>query len=489
MRFQLNGVESGNLRGYFQFTNNFGRQAIENLLLGTPSNYEVAIGDLSRGYRNWTLNAYVADRWRVNSRLQVYLGLRWSGETRPVEIRAKETFPYDSDLNNLSPRLSLAWQAGGGWLVRTMYTAAFGQILPVTYQQVRNNPPNVTYVQVTDPDLLNPLAGIDLNDPNRRYTPTWLARELATPYAHQYNAALEHRVFGGSLLRFGYVGSRSIKLLNSFIENRAQVVPGIPLTTRTVDLRRPDSRFYETRSIVNGGIAWFDAGVVSLDLPVRRGFGGSIAYAFSKSIDEGADFSATAANKDVIGQRSQSMFDSYPDRKVAPTSTRPTRSNSATPGIFLRRVGVGLASGWQMSGVNMWKSGTPATLYIGSDAPGFGNVDGSPSDRPNILDPSILGRTISHPNVATEILQRSRFAFIRPGELRGSLGRNTFRKARIWNWNAAIQKQVKFSNDWSLQLRGEAFNLSNTPQFDEPQRNLSSPSFGNAACCGIPSGS
>jgi hypothetical protein len=27
-------------------------------------------------------------------------------------------------------------------------------------------------------------------------------------------------------------------------------------------------------------------------------------------------------------------------------------------------------------------------------------------------------------------------------------------------------------------LRGEAFNLSNTPQFDEPQRNLSSPAFG-----------
>ena len=27
-------------------------------------------------------------------------------------------------------------------------------------------------------------------------------------------------------------------------------------------------------------------------------------------------------------------------------------------------------------------------------------------------------------------------------------------------------------------VRGEAYNLTNTPQFDEPQRNLSSPSFG-----------
>jgi hypothetical protein len=29
-----------------------------------------------------------------------------------------------------------------------------------------------------------------------------------------------------------------------------------------------------------------------------------------------------------------------------------------------------------------------------------------------------------------------------------------------------------------LQWRAEAYNLSNTPQFDEPQRNLSSPAFG-----------
>jgi hypothetical protein len=33
--------------------------------------------------------------------------------------------------------------------------------------------------------------------------------------------------------------------------------------------------------------------------------------------------------------------------------------------------------------------------------------------------------------------------------------------------------------DWTVFLRGEAYNLTNTPQFDEPQRNYSSPSFGH----------
>jgi len=52
-RHQLNGIETQNQRGYFSFTNNFGRSAIENLRLGTPSFYEVTIGELARGFRNW----------------------------------------------------------------------------------------------------------------------------------------------------------------------------------------------------------------------------------------------------------------------------------------------------------------------------------------------------------------------------------------------------------------------------------------------------
>jgi hypothetical protein len=138
----------------------------------------------------------------------------------------------------------------------------------------------------------------------------------------------------------------------------------------------------------------------------------------------------------------------------------------------------GATRGWQIAGVNLWKKGTPLTLYMGSDAPGYGNVDGGPSDRPHIIDPSILGETVSHPNTAPLLIRRDRFATLIPGETRGSLGRNTFRKARIWNWNAAVTRQFRLPNDWTAQFRAESYNLSNTPQFDEPQRNLTSPSFG-----------
>jgi hypothetical protein len=136
--------------------------------------------------------------------------------------------------------------------------------------------------------------------------------------------------------------------------------------------------------------------------------------------------------------------------------------------------------GWQVSGSWLAKSGTPLTLYVGSDAPGFGNVDGGPSDRPNLLDPSILGATVGHPDTAPLTLRRDRFGYIVPGEHRGSVGRNAFRKGGIANYNGAVSRTWKWGGrgERALVLRGEVFNLANHAQFDEPQRNLSSPAFG-----------
>lgn len=484
-RNQLNGIEANNQRGYFQFSNNFGRSAIENLRWGTPTTYEVTVGELSRGYRNWSVNAFAADRWRLHPKLQIYYGLRYNAETGPVEVDGLDRIPYASDANNFSPRFAVAWDAFKGWMIRTSYTVSFAQIPPVTYQQVRNNPPYVRYIQVQNPDLVNPLRNVDLTDPNLRHSPTRLSEDLVSPYVHQYNLSLERRLPNRALLRFAYIGSRTIKTLNSYIVNRAEHLPGVESTTKNVDQRRADSRYYDVKWIVNGGVAYLDAAQASFEMPQYRGLAWGLTYTFSKAIDEGVDYSATAANRDLLNTRSQWQYDSLKDKKGLSNfdSThatllyyswdlpRATRGNGWLGKVF---------NGWQISGGTLLKSGTPLTLFLGSDAPGFGNVDGGPSDRPNIVDPSILGTTISHPNVAPLILRRERFAYIRIGENRGSLGRGTFRKQGIANFNTALAKQWRASGarEWSVQLRAEAFNLANHAQFDEPQRNLSSPSFG-----------
>ncbi|MEX2264406.1 MAG: hypothetical protein WD696_20800 [Bryobacteraceae bacterium] len=477
-RYQLNGIETFNQRGLYIFSSNFGRTAIENLRLGTPTSYEVSLGEVSRGFRNSEGNLFFAGRWKANGRLELYYGLRYNLVTAPIEVNRLNTIPYGCDCNNFSPRFSFSGRLTAATIVRGGYTVSFGQILPVTYQQIRYNAPLVRNIQIANPDLLSPLRDIDLNGANVRSSPTILSPDLVSPYSHQYNLSVERRFQNQYLLRAGYLGSRSFKLLNSYVQNRAEPTPGIPLTTETVNLRRPDPNFYEIKHIVNGGIAYMDAAQVELQAPSRRGLAWGFSYTFGKSIDEGADYTSTAANRDQSRARSQWQYDSFRDRKGL-SNFDSRHAFLAYYSYNLPRLGR-LLSGWQISGSTLVKAGTPITLYVGSDAPGYGNVDGGSSDRPNLVDPSILGRTISHPNLAPAILSRDRFAYIRPGEKRGSLGRGTFRRAGIANFNAALGREWRWGGgrERFLQFRAEAFNLANHPQFDEPQRNLNAQAFG-----------
>ena len=120
----------------------------------------------------------------------------------------------------------------------------------------------------------------------------------------------------------------------------------------------------------------------------------------------------------------------------------------------------------------------PFDVVSGSDAPGYGNVDGSQGDRPNVLDQSVLGRTIGNPDTSRILLPKAAFQFIQPSDLRGNLGHNVFRKGGIANVNAALARTWKLGPERSLTVRGESINFFNTPQFAQPGSELTSPNFG-----------
>ena len=470
-RLQLNGVEATNIRGLFQFQNNFGRTSIENFRLGLPSVYEVVLGDMARGFRQSAGNLYFADRIRLRANLQLYIGLRYSPEGSPFEVTGRGDIPYPCDCNNLAPRFSLAWRLKNNWTARAMYSLSYSPIPPVTYQQVRSNTPYARYLTINNPDFLNPLR--DLQSANFQSAVNVLPPDLRTPYSHLYSLVIERQTAARGMIRFGYTGSRSMKLLTGVVLNRAVPNPAIPYTTATINERRPDPAFGELRSVQNNGIAYYDGAQIGYDFPYRKGLNANVSYTFGKAIDTGVDYTATAANRDMLNGRAQYQYNQIGDRKGL--------SNfDATHAVALRWLYDLPWQGMQLSGVSAFRTGTPFTLYIGSDSPGFGNVDGSGGDRPNLLDPSILGRTIGHPDTAPQIISRDKFAYLSPAAQQGSLGRNVMRKAKIANWNLALQKSWRLPapREATLQLRGEAYNGLNTPQFDEPQRNLSSPAFG-----------
>ncbi|MCC6389487.1 MAG: TonB-dependent receptor [Bryobacterales bacterium] len=486
LRRQFNGIESDTHRGYFSFTADFGRDAITNFRLGAPTQYIRAAGNIYRGFRNWDLALYAGDEWRVSKRLTFSLGLRYEPVTTPVEVNGFNTIPYPCDCNNLAPRFGFAWRAPGrAGVLRGAYGLDYGEIYPVTFQQVRFAPPLNNKIVVPSPDLLNPLGGLGQGGALTVPRPTTyvLDPRLVTPYAQQYNFSWEPELSRNWRVQLGYVGSRSNKLLLMWYLNRAHPVAGIPQTTTTVNERRENPDFAEIRRVINGSRGYFDAARISLVMPRFHGVTLNTSYWFSKAMDLGSGYSNTAYDADSRQSRSQNEFLASTDMKGLSNFDQPhaflTQGQYAIPSpAGLSRGQARWLGGWSLSGVLLLKQGTPFTVGSGSDAPGFGNVDANGGDRPNIVDASILGRTIGNPDTSRALLPRAAFQFMQPTDARGNLGRNTFRRGGIRNVNASLTKEWAMRGEQRLRFRAESVNLFNTPQFAEPGFDLVLPNFG-----------
>jgi hypothetical protein len=367
-------------------------------------------------------------------------------------------------------------------VLRGAYGLHFGELFPVTLQQLRWNPPAFHKLEVQQPDLADPLKNAPVNAGGRA-TVFSVPRDLRNPYSHQYNLGWEAALKRGLKVQLGYVGSRTPKLLFLWNTNRAVPVEGIPLTTATINDRRPNADFFEIRKVANSSRGWFDAGRVAVALPAWHGMTADAAYWWSKALDTGGTYLNTAAGDDARQLYSQSEAPRNQDLK-GPSIFDQAHSlvvhfTWQTPGLGRRQAALrGLLGRWTWSSVFLAKTGIPFTVISGSDGPGFGNVDGSQGDRPNLLDASILGRTIGHPDTSTLLLPRSAFSFIQPGEGRGNLGIGTFRRGGIRNLNASLARTWTLAQEKSITLRAESLNVLNTPQFAEPNFDLTSPSFG-----------
>ena len=485
-RGQINGRELQDHRGRFIFRRNFGNSAVTNLRLGLASNYAIAIGDVHRGFRRWMSQVYVGDDWKASKNLTLSLGLRWEPVAKPTEVNQLTEVPYSSDLNNLAPRFGFAYRLPGRWgALRGAYGIHYGEIFTATYIQARINPPQNVTVVVQTPSLIDPLEDVGQVsfDPNVRSIRFDIAPDLRIPYTHNYNFTWEFEVAKDWTVDLAYVGSRTHKILSMFFLNRARPAEGVAQTTATVNRRRPDQRFFNVLHVTNGSRGFFDAGRATLRMPRWGGLNLEASYWWSKSIDLGGSYLNTAANANRRLTESPSEFDVHGELRGVSTFDQPHAAlinfSYQTAALGSRgRLMRSLFGAWQLSSVLLFKSGTPFSVLAGSDAPGFGNVDGSQSDTPLLLDPAILGRSIDDPDTSFDQLSRDAFGYIAPTDLRGNLGRNTFRRDGIANINMAVSKSWTLGGDNALLLRAESLNFTNHPQFEDPGANLAEANFG-----------
>jgi len=127
-----------------------------------------------------------------------------------------------------------------------------------------------------------------------------------------------------------------------------------------------------------------------------------------------------------------------------------------------------ILGGWQWNGVFTWTTGAPLSVTsdpISCACPGntvLANIDGDPYA-------GIEGTTFLN-----------RAAFFTPVNSLGNSRRNAFRGPDTWNYNASLFKNFRVRDRFNLQLRGEAYNVTNSPRFAAPVTNLSSPDFGKS---------
>jgi outer membrane receptor protein involved in Fe transport len=230
--------------------------------------------------------------------------------------------------------------------------------------------------------------------------------------------------------------------------------------------RRPNGAFSTNTAVSNGAWSYYNGLQVEWTKRLSRNLNFFAAYTFSKSIDTTSEATFVGA-----GDTNQTGNNTRTARGLSRFHTphRFTMYGTYRLPFFQGDKGIlGQAfGGWQVSAVLKMSKGTPFTVITtGVDL----NLDGFSETRPVLLDPSVLGRSISNPATSRDLLPRSAFRALTIADFNTpTLGRNTFFGDGVQNLDLGLTKS--FAMPWEghkLTVRADLFNAFNHVQFGFP---------------------
>jgi hypothetical protein len=121
-----------------------------------------------------------------------------------------------------------------------------------------------------------------------------------------------------------------------------------------------------------------------------------------------------------------------------------------------------IASGWSFSTIFQARSGEPLNITLGTDAA----LNGFSMQPPNQIGATAYGDKDS----LTRYLDRTAFAVPAPGTL-GNVGFNSIVSPGYWGWDEAVSRQFQITESQRLEIRAEAFNLTNSLRRGHPGTN------------------
>jgi len=434
------------------------------------------------------------DSWAVSSRLTLNAGVRYELTSPPVDAgdRANIYDPatgglvqvgtngvpragYDTDRNNVAPRLGAAWTADAEG--RTVLRGAYG----VYYSQSALAPSEGLYF--SDPyfhlDFYVPATGIPpltLFDPWPASYPFpspqsgfTFQRNLATPSLQHWTAGVQHQLAPTRNIEVVYVGSRGSNLITGRDLNQPRPSPE-PLNLR------PNPLFGDITTVESAGRSRYHALQLSYSQRTADAVTLLASYTLGKAEDNASGFFPSAGDPNYP-QDSQNLEAEFGRSSF---DARHRFSLGVVWDLPLARGATGAAAAllgdWQLSGVVTLQSGRPFTVAllpeIDNSNTGRANLGFGANDRPNVTgDPSLENPT------AERWFDTGAFSMPPFGSF-GNAGRNIVEGPGYQNVNLALMKLVPIGPQARLQLRLEAFNVLDRANFNQPDNFLGSATFG-----------
>ena len=413
---------------------------------------------------------FIQDDLRLTTKLTLNFGLRWDPKFDYVEPNKKRitfvpgrqsvTYPnappgvlfqgdpgfehtiFPADLNNIAPRVGLAYQLRPRTVIRAAYGVFYDQFVGIN--SVAQFEPFLSQFRLVAPGSLAHVYGSTppLDPTAVAYDKSFVfhpfgefdvpSKNIVAGYMQNWNVVIEQQVTNDVLLRAAYVGSKGTHLLFD-----AQVNPGIygpGATAANINQRR----LYPGVGTIDLGqsTGWSKYQSVQFTAQKRFSQGYTVLanYTISKSIDNSSyctlDNACAGPNPfNYNDNRGLSDFDT-PQRLVVSGVAEHPKLQKQNP--VLRAI----LGGWQSNFIVAVQSGTPFTVFSGIDNALMG-VGGNFAD--------LTGVSWSQPGDRSKAAQINQW--FNPAAFRvnavGTIGtgrRNQLRGPGLWNIDYGLFK-------------------------------------------------
>jgi outer membrane receptor protein involved in Fe transport len=490
-------------------TTNWGND-IASLLLDQPSGAGRDLDTYFPAYRDTWVFAFGGDRWQVSPKLTVDLGLRWEyyGAGTPHFPGGFSNYdPYTNTLvvagvggnpSNLgmktdykyfAPRLGIAYRVTPETVIRAGFGMSYTPFPDNTYAYnfpVRANnayntsPTGNGYGPAVLSDGVTAAtfqAGFPAPVPvvipsNGRITPTGtlassnffvIPLDYRNPYVVSWNLAVQRALPRHFNLDVAYVGNHGVRTPAQLNMN----VSYTPGSGNAGDVFFPRTQSYT--QFWRGFSSMYNGLQVKVDRRFYNGLSITTSFSWQKAMDmQTGDDGGILWYINPHRNWARADFDrtlSFVQSYVYQLPFGPGKKY-LSHGAASKVIG-----GWQVSGILNLLTGTP--FYITANG-GALNTPGETQTANQIAPVSILH------NVGPGQLWFSTSSFSQPvgAGVFGTAGRNILSGPGLFRLDFSLFKIFSFTERFKLEIRGESFDLTNTPAFSNPNGSFTSSTFG-----------